>query len=95
MSHLVTTIALIGWVIATILGIQNHNLKREINDLKLREEARARENKRNHKRLEAVLHGLGNIIAQTESITNAKQKVDEIFRLAEEQAAEELRNEEL
>ena len=93
MNQLIGAIAATGWLIATVLGVHNRNLRREINELKRREEIRERENKFNHKRFEHMLQKFGDMLAQTSSEVNAKQKVDEIFRQAIEKANEELRNE--
>ena len=93
MESILNTLAAIGWAIALLLGIQNYNLRREIIALKEREDRRERENKIKHQMFETVLIGLSDIIAQTESIANAKAKVDEIWEAAEAQANEELKNE--
>lgn len=94
MTTTLSAIGIVGWAIALFLGIQNYNLRKEVEALKLQQERRARENKIRHEMLESVLHGLGKIIAETQSVTNAKARVDEIWKRAEAQAAEELRNEE-
>lgn len=93
MNQIIAAIAVIGWLIATVLGIQNRNLRREIEELKRREEIRERENRFTHRKFEYMLQKFGDMLAQTSSEVNAKQKVDEIFRQAIEQANEELRNE--
>lgn len=93
MTNAIIAIAAIGWSIALFLGIQNYNLRKEVEALKEISRLRNRENKIKHEMLESVLHGLGKIIAETQSIANAKAKVDEIWKRAEAQAAEELRNE--
>jgi len=93
MENILITLAAIGWFIALLFGIQNHNLRREIIALKKREDRRERENKIKHRMLETVLLGLSNLVAQTESIANANTKVDEIWAAAEAQANEELKNE--
>lgn len=93
MENFINTVAAIGWVIVAMLGIQNHNLRREIKELKESEKERSRENRIKHEKYEFVLRGMGDMLAENVSILNAKEKVAEIWRKAEERAEESLKNE--